>query len=272
MSLTIATIGVSSNRWSLGIMKPENIVLSLERFYLDLIGVILPGFAFIGCTWFVFGQPTSIGTVPILPISDLFGVLFFIVVAYIAGYAVTSVGETIVMEIAHRLPLLKSRSETAVLVRGNRTFEVALSEICRVYPVFAKMQQEPTSQEPKDISRYVRMWRNIAISIVQENEAIIYRFMAVSQLNLGLASAFFSTAIVWLAAHILNLAGTQINVIPIQLGLFILLLIICLPFLERQQEFYMRALSVPFSMVAVKYSNSVTQAGDAQDRQDSERA
>jgi hypothetical protein len=78
-------------------MKVENLVEAVERFFLDFIGLIIPGALMIAALWLLRGHPTFLGLSPLFPPTDTSVWVVLIVISYVAGHAVTSIGHVLVL-------------------------------------------------------------------------------------------------------------------------------------------------------------------------------
>ncbi len=235
-------------------MKTTDIVDAIERFFLDIIGTIVPGAVLIlGISW-IWSKPVDIARqLPLISNSQYRWIILF-VGSYVAGHALTSLGENIVVKGVVRLK--KSRVGKALLPRS----------IIPTDELFAKIKDDPTFEAlTKDVlddipslvpakteNLSVAAWRSIAMSIAPEQRYTVYRFMFISLFNLGIATAFILIAVFWWVLAIIRVID------PYQIGNLasarysLLLLIASFPFLERRFHFHKTAMEVPFSMALVE--------------------
>jgi hypothetical protein len=235
-------------------MQTSSFVEAIERFYLDLVGLLVPGGVLVLGLWFLWGQPNTLGSMSLNSI-DSNGVLLILLLAYISGHLCASIGERLILPIVDRIPFVKSRPQIAVDIGNSQVFIRAVEQMQSVYPQL-NLGEKPNKNN-REVSRYVRDWRNYAITIIQENDEIFYRFMAISQLNLGIASAFISLSVIGLLFNLLQRLNVQTPLPPSLLACGTIIVLSGF-FLERQQEFYRRSISLPFSLVTVKLTDHNT--------------
>lgn len=241
-------------------MQAENIVDSIERFSLDLIGVIIPGLTHIIGVWLIFKQNIESFGVLVFPPEETGGVFLLLAAGYISGFVTISIGERVLMPLldiwnlvivkipvkwCHKLTF-NSRNQILRAIGKSNPYKLSVSLMRELYPSLQNSSEAELSELPAD----VREWRNLALSIVQEKDSIIYKFTAIGQMNLGVAAALLTNLAIWAIASSRLNGITQINWCLVVIGIVVSLLL-----LDRHGEFYRRAQSLPFSMVAAKLQN-----------------
>jgi hypothetical protein len=235
-------------------MSLSQLFEAIDRFFLDIIGTIIPGAAVICGLWIVFEVPDSASSVSLLPPTELFDWVLFIVGSYVAGHAVISVGEKLVLKIFDN-----SATRWAAHALGLKptVFEEQLLESIEESADYrAVVDQARERYRLSDLSgsgaATVYSWRNIALSIAQDNSYLAWRFMFISQLNLGMATA----ALILVGLWILSLVPRSPLEVSVSAGLkpwvFTVLVVVSVLFLERRHRFYEYSMRVPFSMAVVQ--------------------
>jgi len=244
-------------------MKVESLVEAVERFFLDFIGLVIPGTAMIVALWLLIGQPSFLGLEPLFLPVDASAWIVLIVAGYVAGHAVTSIGRILVLQLAVEplVRLLRKKHWTARLVptvvrpqdelldriASSVSFRRMLAMVREVYN-WPEIEQDKASD--------VHDWRNVALSMIQEESQIVYRFMFISLLCLGIATVLILTGTFWLIFGLLRICGLSALVIPLDPGLLAVLFLTSLPFLERRYRFYDISMRIPFAMAMIKLGKS----------------
>jgi len=213
----------------------DTIVDGIERFFLDVIGYVLPGLTLLVGGWLILGHPTRFGSIDIFPLAEGTGVVGLVTISYLLGYPIIAVGEIVLDWLMSRVPRIQSRRDIEEKVHSDPLFEIAVEQLKNTFESLEKVPCESAS---------VRWWRGIAISAIHGQSQVIYRFTAIAQLNLGVATALFIVTIFSI------FVGRQ----PLseRLGVVIPLLVLGILFLNRHQEFYRRSITLPFSMFLVQ--------------------
>ena len=228
-------------------MDAKDFVTALERFFLDIVGVIAPGLALLAGAWFFLGRPA-------LPTAASMGApwswLLPLLAAYASGHVANSLGRWPVLPLAQgvcnllqKLPLLADRmkwiepeNQLFQRVQNSKIFKAFVE---RMRPELPELADE---SQPKD---NVRQWRNVAITIVQDQSQLVYRATFIAAFNLGMATACFLVGAFWIGSRLVGRLETA--------GLpgawwGIALFVAFLAFLERHYYFYSIAIRLPFSM------------------------
>jgi|SRR6266536_4952484 len=80
-------------------MDLDKAIEAIDRFFLDLIGTVVPGGTLLIGSWLLLAGPSSIGPISISMKFDTIGWVLLIFVSYVLGYAIISVGENIVIPV-----------------------------------------------------------------------------------------------------------------------------------------------------------------------------
>jgi len=214
-------------------MKTEEWVQTIERFSLDVLGTIIPGAVLLVPSLLLLPTNWLPSKVQLMPLGDSFAWCGLITVAYVLGHLLGSIGSKVVTPYVPRVIgrgwRIVGEPELSTTIRGSRDFKTLAMYITSFVPAFEVEQSASTA---------VKQLRNIAMSMIDgADRQTVYRFMFISLLNQGVATAicilFVCTV---LAGQRAWLAGA--------------IALTAVPFLlERGASFYARAIRVPFSMV-----------------------
>lgn len=254
-------------------MKAGDFVEALERFFIDVVGTVLPGLAMMVGICYVTNKPFISFSEVLLSRNSEYEWVLLLGFSYILGHGVASLGG----RIRKRLENV-SRSK---LVRKNKEWllsfvlpEKELSERLAQDPIFkaflgALLKRIPSlAAEASQVANY-RTWRNLALSIAQEHSHLVYRFTFLSLLNLGIATVLISTNLAWLGLRLVKYLGASVDVIGFNLWLPIMLIAAPL-FWERYYYFARIAFQLPISMAIAKLAlqtprPSIEPASDVKD-------
>jgi len=243
-------------------MKTGELIDGIERFVLDVVGTIVPGTILIIGWAMLFGIPSLPGIGRFMPLPQEMDIWLFVVLGYILGHVVTSVGTVLINPgpivrfmrkhpvSARLVAVFRSDSEVATDLTTKQTYQSFVQRASAVMPWLGSIGVNQ-----------VHDWRSIAMSLLspQENHTV-YRFMFISLLNLGTASAVIMLGIAWIFAK----GATQARswrpwsslLFPecrdIDWSVVAVGIVTCLILFERHSAFYSRALRVPFTMGIVK--------------------
>lgn len=255
-------------------MKADDVIEAFERFFLDLIGTIIPGFAFLIGFCYVRGKPLFDISQTLFGHSTDYEWVFLVGLAYILGHAIASMGFKIIRKIEFaylsegvREALLYGQKDWILgFVSPESELEKRLAED-PIYKAFIDcvIKRIPTiSSEAKGITK-PRTWRNMALSIAPEQNQLVYRFTFIALLNLGISTVSISLFGAWIIMFCLKGLGLDIAVINLN---FLAFAFFVAPyfFLERYYNFNKRAFQVPFSMALAKLGDQLAeQAGKTSD-------
>jgi hypothetical protein len=259
-------------------MKASEFVEALEKFFLDIIGVIVPGLAFaLGVLW-IWGSPLPAPPVlKFLTKPEAYWALLLIF-SYVIGHALTSFGESVVIKAFDRvLPGLKksrlgkllprsiiSEEELITATKGDPIYGAFLRGVRKALPSFSE----------EDLAKMsLTSLRNVAMSLAPEQRHTVYRFMFISLLNLGMATSLLLLFFLLLFANVLQYMARPSGLQAPSLWFLIPMVLLIFPFLERRFHFYRIAIQIPFSMAVAQLgkglsapskpdSNSLSQTGE----------
>jgi hypothetical protein len=252
------------------------IVEAFERFFLDIIGTILPGLALL--VGYCYITQKSIGDIS----EILFGHkadydwIIILALAYILGHAITSLGYKIIkqLERAYESPTLREAligedevpsTDAGAKTKTKREPDWMLSFVVPQKKMEAELASDPiynafletiskkipALKENATSATKPRVWRNMAMSIAPEQSQLVYRFMFIALFNLGVSTVCICLFVFWTARLVSNAAGASMSV-PAFNPLLIALGIAPYFFLERFYNFGNRAFKLPFSMALAK--------------------
>lgn len=265
-------------------MKAGEFVEAIERFFLDLVGTVLPGLVLLAGVCYVTKTPLTQLTQPFFEKPNEYTWVLVICLGYILGHGVTSMGHKVTKAIealyysdSVRKGLdrtkqsdqpntdqggkrdLVQKSEKAASPDFVFDFVLPEKELEKkmagdpIYRGFQKALQKRLPSLVEDPLKPIKLrtWRNMALSIAQEHSPLVYRFAFISLLNLGVATVCLIVGILWTVLLIVHGAGSNIRVAEFNV---LLLVFLTAPyfFLERYYNFNRMALQVPFSMALTK--------------------
>lgn len=249
----------------------EGIVAVLDRFFIDIIGTVLPGTFFILGFWTIFEKPDLTPFV-VFPPADSAQWVLLVAMSYVFGHAVTSFGKGITKKVLEPLAIPLKRFKVLDFVRPSRQIRDETMKradfrgvVNLAYQLYPNLLLEVS--DSKDFG----FWRNFALSVAPGNSSLVYRFIFISILNLGIATGLIALSLIWVLANILNQFGFLANAAPISFLLLVVLLFASIPFFERYYEFHRRALQVPFSMALVKLREIATDIPKEQEQADTQK-
>ncbi|MBA5865396.1 MAG: hypothetical protein GDA67_01720 [Nitrospira sp. CR1.3] len=236
-------------------MKAGDLIEALERFFLDVIGTILPGLAMIVGICYVTEKPFVSFSQTLLNRTSEYEWVLLIGCSYILGHGVTSLGNLIrkLVEIVYHskvvrkhkerlLPFVMPEKELSDKLEQDPIFKAFLASLLKRIPSVAADANQVTN---------FRTWRSLALSIAQEHSHIVYRFTFLSLLNLGIATVLISINIAWIGLRLAKGLGASVEVIGFNFLLPIMFIASAL-FLERFYYFSRIAFQLPFSMAVAK--------------------
>lgn len=234
----------------------EKVVAAVERFYLEILGQVLPGAFLIAGLSAVVG-PVSIGHASLGKPEGTVDVLVAVGFCYILGHALGKVGEAVIvpafslLAIGIRKAVEKSfgmRMWREIVTRHGLATELATDASVTAFAV--KMGRLAPSVDSKNVERDVRSLRSSAMSLLStEDKATVVRFMFMSIFHSALATGCWAVG----AA-----AATQIPFSWITFGRIGLALIASVPFLFRHFEFRNRSMRVAFDMANARWATPAT--------------
>ncbi len=224
----------------------SDIANSIDRFFLDLIGTAIPGSVLLLGLWITFGQPQISGIILVFPPKSISDWIFWVIVGYIFGHAV--------------LNLLEVKKVKSIVERiRNKYLKQERNNKRLIVPIKNWLGVVAESDYSKAELRY---YRNIAMTIAPDNSELIYRFKAISKMNIGVALALSMLGVIWILLIVLNIFA------PISIGLpamntfwqnvlTIVLLLLPVPlFIIGYDKFDNLSFYTPFHVAAAKVRSS----------------
>jgi len=259
-------------------MKASEIIEAIERFFLDIIGVIVPGLAFaLGVLWIWGGPLSAPPALKFLAKSETYWALL-LAVSYVVGHALTSLGESVVIKTCVRiLPGLKASCLGKILPRSIISEDelIATTKGDPIYGAFLRgVRKALPSFSEEDLAKMsLTSLRNLAMSLAPEQRHTVYRFMFISLLNLGMATSLLLLFFLLLFANLLQYVARPSGLQAPSLWFLLPMVLLIFPFLERNFHFYRIAMQVPFSMAVAQLgkgsstppkanSNALSQTGE----------
>lgn len=249
-------------------MKASDFVEALEKFFLDIIGTVLPGGALIIGIAMTIPIPTDLRNASIFRPEKSFDWILLIAAAYAVGHALTNIGERL-QQCIEAVAAWGKSSKKPGIVKLVPKFIVPDREL------FEKMQADPIVKAVtgRVIRRFpelesskgeikVTSWRNVAMSIAPDQRHTVYRFMFLSLFNMGMGSVSVILLVLLVlsgAAYVVTrLCGGNGEVFgsPLKFTLIPILLLLVLPFFERRYRFFATSMQTPFSIALVGLADS----------------
>lgn len=230
-------------------VKPTNIIEALEYFVFDVMGILIPGLIFLLLVTLLLEPSVSLllGST-ITPQTSTDWVLVGLV-AYALGYVLQGVGEC-VEKILHttpysRLPWHKSYQELREEIETSKTFTEARSKI-----------GEYIGSDLDGLD--FRKVRNLAMSIALDLRQV-YKFMYISQLCLGVATACILVvlliAVQWTTSSAFNSPPGPIS---INWALLTALFISWMVLMSRRGRYYSISMRIPFPIALAEIARGGT--------------
>jgi len=252
-------------------MKPGEFIEAVERFFLDLIGTVLPGLAILVSFCYITGKPFVNFSRLLFEKETGYEWALLLGLSYMLGHAVTSLGTTVVRKWVERLHTYWKPKAAAGVPTEKKEWmlsfvvpEKELSEKLAADPIFKSfltllfLRIPALSSESGNVTNY-RTWRNLALSVAPEQSHLVYRFTFLSLLNLGTATVCIMTAVLWC---LLFLGHRFTAAIPAANHLWLVLTVFASPlFLERYYYFSRVAFQLPFSTALAKLATSPNETG-----------
>ncbi|WP_421722505.1 nucleoside 2-deoxyribosyltransferase domain-containing protein [Alloalcanivorax xenomutans] len=235
-------------------MNPENIVTAIEKFFFEIIGQLLPGFLLLVGLYFVLPEVFVAKFTP----SNSLGYWSLVGVSYATGCALTALGSYICIPACLRVV----KAPFISWVFSRRIKDMLLSNA----QIDEKLQDGAAykfikAQFPEEAS--LRTLRNVAMSSINSSDKeTTVRFMFLSLLSQGIATSIFILAfiqaVVWLLVYEWGWDGAGYTAV-----LFLITLIVTLPFILREREFFDRARRLPIDsyFALLKPTVSVEKSG-----------
>jgi nucleoside 2-deoxyribosyltransferase len=249
-------------------MKAGDFIEALERFFIDIIGTVLPGLAMLVGVCYVTGRPLISISEVLLGKNSGYEWALLLGFSYILGHGVISLGSNIIkkwLEQVYRSDRVREALSNNLETRPTPNPEWLLSFVMPERELSERLAQDPIfkaflsslfsripslAAEATQVTNY-RTWRNLALSITQEHSHLVYRFTFLSLLNLGTATVLISTSLLWIGLLFARSLGATIAVIDFN-ALLVVMVVVSPLFLERYYYFARIAFQLPISMAVAK--------------------
>ena len=254
-------------------MNAGELIEALERFFLDIIGTVLPGLVMIVGFCYVIDTPAIEFSKVVFNKSTDYEWIFLVAFAFILGHAITAVGYRITSNLEKycKADLVKAAFDDKMgfplfhFVKSDKDIEAELARD-PIYNAFVieLIKRSPGLSTDDKPNTKARSWRNMAMSIAPEQSQLVYRFMFVALLNLGASTVCLCLFVLWATLLLLRKSGVSVNVAELNWAFFALAI---LPYflLDRFYSFNGRAFKTPFSMALAKlaFSADSSKSSDA---------
>lgn len=217
-------------------MNPENIVTAIEKFFLEIIGQLLPGFLFLVGLYFVVPEEVVEKFTP----SNSLGYWGLVGASYATGCALTALGSYFF--IPGYLKIINLLLCSWVPSDRIKNILISNEDIDKMLKKGAAFKFIK-AQFPEDAS--LRTLRNVAMSSINTSDKeTTVRFTFLSLLSQGIATSILLLAFVQAGVWGVNYESIWKGV-GCTLGLFLIALGVALPFILREREFFDRARRLP---------------------------
>lgn len=260
-------------------MSGSQFVELIDRYFLDLIGTVIPGIVLIigVCSiavpplphWLQFLALSGLISSSSLSLQNA---LLLLAAGYILGHFLNAVGTQVVKnaigKVATKLRRKSGQGEvngaTLPLFYSEEELEtwVTQRELYVSFQNTAKKELDVKSADEMKIG--YRDWRDLALTASEDEAYLARRFMFLSLLCLNTAVAMMIVATLGLAlffSGLATLSTTQIIVLSLSIAVF------CYFLIERHYFFNRMSISVPFSLALIKKfkKSAITESQDHPD-------
>lgn len=232
-------------------MNPENIVTAIEKFFLEIIGQLLPGFLLLVGFYFVLPEAVIEKFTP----SNSLGYWSLVGASYAAGCALTALGSYIFIPIYLKVinillcSWVPSDRIKNILIQNN-DIDTKLKNGAAYKFIKAQL--------PEDTS--LRTLRNVAMSSINTSDKeTTVRFTFLSLLSQGIATSILLLAFTQLSFLLATYKYSSIwEALGCSALLLLIAIVIALPFILREREFFDRARRLPIDSYFALLKPTVT--------------
>lgn len=226
-------------------MKISELTDTIEHFFLEIIGVIIPGLTLITGILLIFNIK-SLDELGFFLLDVFPAWIVFTISGYVLGHLIADIERRIFIPSLSRF-FSKINIPIFISIRDIYSdFEKSVE-----YQIFKKTYQNKHNEIeiPLINSGLVHFFRNIAITMIDKHRYTVKEFMFISHFNSGIATSIFIINIIWLLFNI-SWVKNQIMfmIAPINFVSVLILFLLSLFFFDRGFEFYSRSLRLPFSI------------------------
>ncbi|MDP3025918.1 MAG: hypothetical protein Q8O10_10360 [candidate division Zixibacteria bacterium] len=241
-------------------MRSSELIETLERFFNEIIGTLVPGLLLVLSLSYILGSPVRIGVLSLFPPSSSFEWFLMILLSYISGHFVISFGNVVIINLGNYLINLQKKVRAFKFLIPKswnlKSDDELLGSIIESddFRAFRDLMQLDVGNQRSETSNktVVHSMRSIAMTIASDDIHIVHRFMFISLFNLGISTILIMMVIIQLGIYLLH----RFSIISVNFELNILSLLIpavlSLFFIARRYEFYSRAMRVPFPMALAR--------------------
>jgi hypothetical protein len=254
-------------------MNAGEFIEALERFFLDIIGTVLPGLVMIVGFCYVTNTPAIEFSKVLFNKPSDYEWVFIIAFSFILGHAITAIGYRITSNLEKfcKADLVKEAFDDKKgcplfhFVKSDKDIEEELTKD-PIYNAFVieLIKRSPGLSTDDKPNTKARAWRNMAMSIAPDQSQLVYRFMFIALLNLGASTVCLCLLALWVSLLVLKSCGVSMSVAELNWAFFALAI---LPYflLDRFYSFNGRDFKTPFSMALAKlaYSGEGSKSVDA---------
>jgi hypothetical protein len=245
-------------------LKGSDVVDGVEKFFLDLVGTIVPGCVLLTLSWFLFttGYNVDWKSLPFFP--DKSPWVFILGISYVLGQGMASFGEFFlvrildwVLGIARKVKILRTLLGRSLAPQRDMFTEI---EADPIFAAFVEICRSliPALATPSKTSLPVLTWRSLAMSFAPSQRQTVYRFMFLSLLNLGVGTSLAFAAVGTVSIWLCHLNQILPSVLAPPLWVAFVLLIAAFFFFERRYYFNRISTTIPFGMAVAELSQSQT--------------
>lgn len=236
-------------------MKLDELVTFVEKFILDIIGVVLPGVIlliglaatlssnFLAQQW-SWAQLSTTGKWVVL-----------LILAYASGHGLHVIGDKVLLPIFGYFTHSGVQTPKAIVERIEKGASITAFK--------QAVDKTHKGMLPDESKQDFYSTRSLAMSVAPDVEPLTYKFMFISLMNLGAATAVFIVGVVFALKYY-----GMVNYAFLKFAITAVSLLILLPwvFLLKFSEFHRRALGVPFATATVKLLRDADEGKRSQEK------
>lgn len=247
--------------------KGSDVVEGIEKFFLDLVGTIVPGCVLLTLGWFLFtfGNNVDWKTLPFFP--DKSPWIFILGISYVVGHGMASFGEFVLIRmldlalgLVRKIKFLKGLLGRSLTPQPEMFAEIETDPIFVAFLDICRLRIPALAVPAKPLS--VLTWRSLAMSFAPNQRQTVYRFMFLSLLNLGVGTSLIAAAVGSVCIWICHVNQRAASILAPSPGVAFVLLVIAFFFFERRYYFHRIATTIPFGMALAELSQTETKKNE----------
>lgn len=231
-------------------MDCRGIIEGLEKFFLDIVGRVLPGTAFILGILLLLIDGPSLSSLDSLHYGSWAAIICG---GYVIGYALSSLASRVIYPCIERVGLAKPFEKNTETIFRDPNFCFVETHVRQL-----GLRNAPKSRD----SRYALDLRNLALSFLPNPPVLVHRFMFISLMNGGIAIGLMLLSVSWPVLSKLHEWGwLALAIRDCNWWIIALMILLIVPFIEQRYSFHSRAMRVPFSMAVpelMKLTGNIT--------------